>query len=140
MNIGGSFRFKDVTMSMVEARHSSSIEEDGSTIYAGEPAGYVIAVDGEPVIYHAGDTALFGDMKLIRELYAPELACLPIGDHFTMGPSAAAKAAEYLGCRQVIPMHYGTFPMLTGTPAELRKGLGSTDIAVLELRPGDILN
>src|SRR6185437_1164402 len=113
--------FQDVNVSMVEARHSSGIEDKGAFIYAGEPAGYVIQVDGEPAVYHAGDTSLFSDMKLIRELYSPEIACLPIGDHYTMGPRAAAMAAEFIGSKKVIPIHYGTFPVLTGTPVELRR-------------------
>ncbi len=139
MNIGGSYRFRDVEISMVEARHSSAIEEDGKSVYAGEPAGYILQVDGEPIFYHAGDTALFGDMKTTRELYTPEIACLPIGDHYTMGPRAAALAAQYLGCKKIIPIHYGTFPVLTGTPAELRKYLKGTQIDVLEMEPGNIL-
>ncbi len=139
MNIGGSYRFQDVTISMVEARHSSSIEDNGAMVYLGEPAGYVLQVDGEPSLYHAGDTALFSDMKLIRELYAPEIACLPIGDHYTMGPRAAALAAEYVGCKEVIPIHYGTFPVLTGTPEEFRGYLKGKKIEVVGLRPGESL-
>lgn len=140
MNLGGSYRFQDVTISMVEARHSASIEDGDAMIYAGVAAGYVLGVDGEPVIYHAGDTSLFSDMKLIRELYAPDIACLPIGDHFTMGPRAAALAAGYVGAAHVIPIHYGTFPQLTGTPAELRNYLGKTQVEVMELKPGESLH
>jgi L-ascorbate metabolism protein UlaG (beta-lactamase superfamily) len=139
MNLGGSYRFQDVNISMVEAKHTSSIVDDGATLYAGVAAGYVLQIDGEPTLYHAGDTALFGDMQLIRELYAPEIACLPIGDHFTMGPRTAAIAARYLGCKKVIPMHYGTFPILTGTPAELRKHLAGQPVEVLDLKPGGLL-
>ena len=139
MNLGGTFRFHDVNISMVEAKHSSSIEENGTSTYAGEPAGYVLRVDGEPAIYHAGDTALFSDMKLVRELYAPDIACLPIGDHYTMGPRAAAMAANFVGCKKVVPIHYGTFPALTGTPAELRKHLEGTQIEVLSIEPGERL-
>lgn len=139
MNMGGTYRFQDVSVSMVEARHSSGIEDNGTFIYAGEAAGFVIQVDGEPTIYHAGDTALFSDMKLIRELYAPEIACLPIGDHFTMGPKAAALAAEYVGCRKIIPVHYGTFPVLTGSPEDLRKFLNGKQIEVVDLKPGESL-
>lgn len=136
MNIGGTYRFKDVSVSMVEARHSSAIEDNGAMIYAGFPAGFVIHADGEPVLYHAGDTSLFSDMKLIRELYAPEIACLPMGDHYTMGPQAAALAAEYLGVKCVVPIHFGTFPALTGTPAELRKYLEGKKIEIVELSSG----
>jgi L-ascorbate metabolism protein UlaG (beta-lactamase superfamily) len=85
--------------------------------------------------YFAGDTALFGDMRLIKEMYEPSIAFLPIGDLFTMGPEAAARAAKLLGVTQVVPMHYGTFPLLTGTPARLRELL--PNIEVLELKPGD---
>lgn len=139
MNIGGTHRFQDVEATLVEARHSSGIEDGGKVIYAGEPAGFVIRVDGEPTIYHSGDTALFSDMKLIRELYAPEIACLPIGDHYTMGPRAAALAAEFVGCEKVIPIHYGTFPQLTGTPDKLREHLCQQRIEIIELHPGDVL-
>ncbi len=139
MNIGGSHRFQDVLISMVEARHSSGIEENGAFIYAGEPAGYVLQIVGEPTIYHSGDTALFSDTKLIRELYAPEIACLPIGDHFTMDPRAAAMAATFLGCRKIIPMHYTTFPALIGRPDGLRQKLEGTNVDVVELKPGERL-
>jgi L-ascorbate metabolism protein UlaG (beta-lactamase superfamily) len=90
-----------------------------------------------PTIYFAGDTGLFGDMKMIAEIYEPEIAFLPIGDLYTMGPDTAAIAAEWLGVKQVVPMHWGTFPALTGTPAELKKHLGQRRIEVLELKPGD---
>jgi L-ascorbate metabolism protein UlaG (beta-lactamase superfamily) len=139
MNLGGSYRFKDVTLSLVEARHSSGIEDGGTVIYGGEPAGFVIAVEGGPVLYHAGDTSAFLDMKLIGELYAPEIGFLPIGDYYTMGPKAAALAAKYLGLEAVIPIHYGTFPALTGTPAELEGHLKGTGIEVLETTPGEVL-
>jgi L-ascorbate metabolism protein UlaG (beta-lactamase superfamily) len=139
MNLGGSYRFKDVVVSMVQARHSSGIDDNGSIVYGGEPGGYVVKVDGEPSLYHAGDTALFSDMRLIRELYAPEIACLPIGDHYTMGPRAAALAAEFVGSRKAIPIHYGTFPVLTGTPAEFRNHLKGKSIEVVEMTPGQSL-
>ena len=114
MNVGGSYKYRDVTVSMVEARHSSSVEDDGKFLYAGEAIGFVIAIEGGPVIYHAGDTSVFSDMQIIRELYAPEIGLLPIGDHYTMGPKAAALAAKYLGVKTVIPIHYGTFPATHG--------------------------
>jgi L-ascorbate metabolism protein UlaG (beta-lactamase superfamily) len=90
-----------------------------------------------PTIYYAGDTALFGDMKVIAEIYRPEIAFLPIGDHYTMGPDTAAVAAKWLGVRQVVPMHWGTFPLLTGTPTLLKEHLVGTGIDVLELTPGE---
>ena len=109
---------------MTEARHSSSIVEDGRTLYLGEPAGFVVRLEDGVSLYYAGDTALFGDMRLIGETHQPAIAFLPIGDRFTMGPEAAATACRWLGVRQVIPMHWGTFPVLTGTPARARGGAG----------------
>ena len=90
-----------------------------------------------PTIYFAGDTGIFGDMKIIGEIYRPEIAFLPIGDHYTMGPDTAAIAAKWLGVRQVVPMHWGTFPLLTGTPDELERHLAGTGIEVLKLEPGE---
>jgi L-ascorbate metabolism protein UlaG (beta-lactamase superfamily) len=90
-----------------------------------------------PTMYFAGDTGIFGDMKIIAELYAPEIAFLPIGDLYTMGPDTAAIAARWLGVRQVVPMHWGTFPALTGTPTALKEELKGTKIEVLELKPGE---
>lgn len=139
MNIGGSYKYKDVTVSMVEARHSSGIDDNGQTVYGGEPIGFVIAIEGGPVIYHAGDTGVFLDMQLIRELYAPEIGFLPIGDYYTMGPKAAGLAAKYLGLKSVVPIHYGTFPALTGTPEELEGHLAETGIEVLKAEPGETL-
>jgi L-ascorbate metabolism protein UlaG (beta-lactamase superfamily) len=139
MNLGGSYKVKDVTVSMVEARHSTGIDDGGTTVYGGEPVGYVLTIDGGPVLYHAGDTAAFLDMQLIRDLYEPEVAFLPIGDYYTMGPKGAAVAARYLGVKTVVPIHYGTFPVLTGTPEELEKHLGGTGIEVLKLKPGEVL-
>jgi L-ascorbate metabolism protein UlaG (beta-lactamase superfamily) len=88
-------------------------------------------------MYFAGDTSIFGDMRLIGDIYKPEIAFLPIGDRFTMGPDTAARACEMLGVRQVVPMHWGTFPMLTGTPAALRPLVEPRGIQVLELKPGE---
>ena len=139
MNLGGSYKYKDVTISMVEAHHSSSIQDGNQTLYAGDPAGFVIAVENAPVLYHAGDTSLFSDMRLIKELYQPEIGMIPIGDHFTMGPKAAAIAAGYLGLKTVIPIHYGTFPQLTGTPAELEQRLKGTGITVCAPQPGETI-
>ncbi len=138
MNKGGTQRLGEFEVTMVDAKHSSGIEDDGKVLYAGEPAGFVVRLPGGLTMYHAGDTAVFGDMKLIGELYEPELACLPIGDLFTMGPREAAKAIRLLNVRHVIPMHYGTFPVLTGTPAALRNI--TQDILGLEiyaLKPGE---
>src|SRR5206468_190586 len=106
--------------------------------------GYVVALENGFRIYHAGDTNVFLDMQLIRELYAPDLACLPIGGHFTMGPREAARAVGLLGARWIVPMHFGTFPILAGTPAELSQLLGDTGGAgsgasVVALAPGETL-
>jgi L-ascorbate metabolism protein UlaG (beta-lactamase superfamily) len=139
MNLGGSYTHKDVKATMVEAKHSSSIDDDGRMIYGGEPAGFVLTIEDGPIIYHAGDTSLYSDMQLLRELYHPELAILPIGDHYTMGPKAAAMAAKYVGARKVLPVHYGTFPVLTGTPDQLRGFLEGSGIEVRAINPGESL-
>ena len=137
MNPGGTLRALGLTITMVPAVHSSSVEEDGKIIYLGVATGYVVKFEDGLVIYFAGDTSLFGDMRLIAEMYAPSIAFLPIGDHFTMGPEQAAKACDLLGVKQVVPMHYGTFPALTGTPAKLRELLAGRAVRVLELKPGE---
>jgi L-ascorbate metabolism protein UlaG (beta-lactamase superfamily) len=136
MNYGGNLQLEGVRVSMVEARHSSSIVDGGQTIYAGNPCGYVLGLEGAPTIYLAGDTSIFGDMQIYKNLYQPEIGVLPIGDNFTMGPEHAAIAAGYLGVKTVVPVHYGTFPALTGTPAELKKHLEGTGIEVVTLTPG----
>ncbi len=136
MGMGGRQDVAGVTITMTQAVHSGSITEDGKIIYLGGAAGFILRVHGVPTIYFAGDTALFGDMKMIGEIYQPQIAFLPIGDLYTMGPDTAAIAARWLGVRQVVPMHWGTFPALRGTPAELKEHLRGTDIDVLELEPG----
>jgi L-ascorbate metabolism protein UlaG (beta-lactamase superfamily) len=137
MNKGGSQVVGGVRVTMTDARHSSGLFDNGQMIYLGEPAGFVIHLEDQRTIYFAGDTSLFADMRLIGELYAPQIAFLPIGDRFTMDPAAAARACEWLGVRQVVPMHWGTFPMLTGTPAELKVLVEPRGIHVLELGPGE---
>src|SRR5687768_12989512 len=124
-------------VTLTDARHSGGFVENGQLVYMGEPAGCVVRLEDGRTTYFAGDTSLFGDMRLIGEMYKPEIAFLPIGDRFTMDPTAAAKACEFLGVRQVVPMHWGTFPLLTGTPAMLKDALGSRDVQVLELKPGE---
>lgn len=126
---------------MTHAFHSSSIIDDGKVIYAGEAAGYIVRLPDGFSVYHAGDTAVFGDMKLIGELYKPDVACLPIGDLFTMGPRETAHAIRLLGVKHVVPMHYATAAYLTGTPEELRAL--TSDISSLEihaLEPGESLS
>jgi L-ascorbate metabolism protein UlaG (beta-lactamase superfamily) len=140
MNVGGSHRHGDVTVSLTEARHSSGISDGDKTVYGGEPAGFVIAIDNGPTLYHAGDTTVFSDMKLIGELYHPDLAMLPIGDHYTMGPRLAAVAARYVGAPSVLPIHWGTFPPLIGRPEMLEKELAGSGISVIHTEPGQALS
>lgn len=138
MSKGGTQKLGEIEVTMVQAIHSNSIEDEGRLVYGGEPCGYIVRLPGGLTVYHAGDTAVFGDMKLIGELYAPELALLPIGDLFTMGPREAALAIRFLNVHHVVPMHYGTFAVLTGTPEELRHL--TQDVAGLEihaLQPGE---
>jgi L-ascorbate metabolism protein UlaG (beta-lactamase superfamily) len=137
MNKGGSLETNGIRITMTDARHSSGFVEAGQMVYLGEAAGYVVRLEDGRSIYYAGDTCLFGDMRLIGEIYQPEIAFLPIGDRFTMDPTAAARAAEMLGVRQVVPMHWGTFPLLTGTPAALKSLVEPRGIQVLELAPGE---
>jgi L-ascorbate metabolism protein UlaG (beta-lactamase superfamily) len=143
-NKGGTLSAEGVSVTLTHAFHSSSYgEEDGTIVYTGEPAGLIITLENGYRIYFAGDTTVFGDMALIGELYKPDLAMLPIGDFFTMGPMEAAKAVELLGVKHVLGMHYGTFPVLVGTPQGLRDELakrGLTDVVVEELSPGDTLS
>jgi len=143
-NKGGTLSAEGISVTLTHAFHSSSYgEEDGTIVYTGEPAGLIITLENGYRIYFAGDTTVFGDMALIAELYRPDLAMLPIGDFFTMGPMEAAKAVELLGVKHVVPMHYGTFPLLVGTPQALRDELakrGLTDVVVEELQPGDTLS
>ncbi len=137
MNKGGTQEVGGMKVTMVHADHSCGIQEDdGSIIYGGEACGYVIELDNGLTLYHAGDTAVFGDMHIIHELYHPEIVMLPIGDLFTMSPREATYACRLLRPRTVIPMHFGTFPALTGTPAELRRLVGEVGCEVLEMKPG----
>ena len=144
MNFGGMVEaLPGVYAAMVRADHSSSItEEDGTVVPAGLPAGYVLRGAGVPTIYFAGDTAAFAEMMVIGELHRPRVAVLPIGGHYTMDPGAAAWAAKMLGVRRVIPCHWGTFPVLTGTPDDLRRHLAELDpeIEVLEAAPGSTID
>jgi L-ascorbate metabolism protein UlaG (beta-lactamase superfamily) len=137
MNPGGTLHALGLSITMVNAVHSSSVVEDGKVVYLGVATGYIVKFEDGLTIYFAGDTDVFGDMRLIGELYQPSIAFLPIGDLYTMGPLQAAKACELLGVKQVVPMHYGTFPALTGTPAKLRELVEPRGIQVLELKPGE---
>jgi len=139
MNLGGTQELLGLAVSMVRADHSSSLLDGDRIVYGGAAAGYIVKLAGGFTFYHAGDTALFSDMQLIGELYRPELAFLPIGDFYTMDPQQAARACRYLGVRKVVPVHWGTFPALTGTPQKLVKALEDLGVAceVLALEPGD---
>ena len=137
MGIGGTISVAGLEISMTPAVHSSSVVENDNIVYLGEPTGFVVRMEDRRSFYFAGDTALFGDMRLIADIYAPEIAFLPIGDHYTMGPEAAARACQLLLVRQVVPMHYGTFPILTGTPERLKELVEPMGVDVLVLKPGE---
>jgi len=144
MNKGGTVEAAGLRITMTGADHSAGDWDSaaGTTLYLGEPVGFVIELENGSRIYHAGDTRAFGDMALIRELYRPDLAMLPIGGHFTMGPVEAALAVELLGVQDVVPMHYGTFPILAGTPDALRAAIvarGQAGVTVHAPEPGGSL-
>ena len=138
MNKGGSQKINDLKVTMVDARHSCGIlDDDGSVIYGGEAAGYVVEFENGFRIYHAGDTAVFGDMKIIADLYKPDVCFLPIGDLYTMDPKEAAYACRLLSAKKVVPMHFGTFPPLVGTPEQLRELTKDLGTEVIALKPGE---
>ena len=138
MNKGGTVEADGIKATMVHANHSSSFtEDDGTIVYLGEPAGYIVEFPNGYKVYHAGDTNVFGDMQIIGSLYQPDLALLPIGDHFTMGPREAAYAAELLNVPAILPIHHGTFPLLTGTPDALRQLTKDLDVKIISLQPGE---
>ncbi len=133
MNKGGSQKLGDVTVTMVHAVHSCGIQDGDQIIYGGEASGYVLRLPDGRALYFAGDTNVFTDMQVIQELYQPELVFLPIGDLFTMGPREAAKAVQLLKPKKVVPMHFGTFPPLTGRPDDLRQLVPGTEVWALEI-------
>ena len=141
---GGTAEVGGIKVTATHARHGSSIAlDDGSFIYGGEPMGFIVEFESGFKLYHAGDTNLFGDMRLIGELYSPDLAMLPIGDRLTMGPLEAAHAVRLLGANHIVPMHYSpdVMPILTGTPEEFEKRVGeiSPGTNVHVMQPGDDL-
>ncbi len=138
MNLGGTVQLNDCAATMVEAKHSAGAQDEQGTHYVGVATGFVLTIDDGPVLYHAGDTSLFSDMKLIADLYHPEVAMLPIGGHFTMGPSEAALAARLLAASMILPLHFGTFPPLKGTPDQLA-ALLDKNVYVARLEPGESL-
>jgi L-ascorbate metabolism protein UlaG (beta-lactamase superfamily) len=133
-NKGGTIERDGIKVTMTDAHHSSGGFENNQFIYLGEPCGLVFEVENGTKLYFAGDTNVFMDMQLIGRIYEPDLAILPIGDHFTMGPREAAVALELLGVTRCLPSHYGTFPILTGTPEQLRE---LTDVELLTPEPGE---
>ena len=138
-NKGGTINVDGIKVSMTHAIHSGSTEDGG---YGGEPVGFVVEFENGFKLYHAGDTCAFSDMAIIGELYQPDVALLPIGDFYTMGPREAAIAVRMLGVKHVIPMHYGTFPALIGTPAALSDALhalGLQDVEVVDIKPGQTI-
>ncbi len=138
MNLGGTVQLDDVAATMVEAKHSAAAQDENGTHYVGVATGFVLAVADGPVIYAAGDTNVFGDMKIIGELYHPEVALLPIGGHYTMGPREAALATRLIAPSAVLPLHFGTFPVLNGTPDALAS-LVEPGVTVARWNPGDTL-
>jgi L-ascorbate metabolism protein UlaG (beta-lactamase superfamily) len=136
MNKGGTIDVDGIKFTMTHALHSGGfIESDGGIVYLGDPVGFVVELENGLKVYFSGDTAVFGDMQLIGRIYAPDVAVLPIGDHFTMGPKEAAVALELLGVSRCVPGHYATFPLLTGTPEELRRL--APDVEIIAPEPGE---
>jgi len=135
-NQGGTIEAEGIKVTLVHAEHSCGITEDGNLIYGGEACGLVIEFENGFTIYFAGDTDVFGDMALIAQLSKFDVAFLPIGDFYTMGPERAAKAVELLGVKTVVPMHFATFPVLTGRPNQLQELVGP-GVKVLDIKPGD---
>lgn len=138
MSIGGGYTFDFGHVRLTQAFHSSSIddEEKQSITYAGMPTGVILSSEGK-TIYHAGDTGLFSDMKMIGELYAPDLAFLPIGDNYTMGPREAIYAAEWVGAKKVIPIHYNTFPLIQQDAHKFAEDLSKKGITGIVLQPSE---
>jgi L-ascorbate metabolism protein UlaG (beta-lactamase superfamily) len=139
MNTGGSQDVLGCRVTMVRADHSCGIMEGDRILYGGSAGGYVVRLPEGYTFYHAGDTALFTDMQLIAEIHRPELAFVPIGDLFTMDPQQAARACRLLGVREAVPIHWGTFPALTGTPEQFESGCEDLGIncTVITLQPGE---
>jgi L-ascorbate metabolism protein UlaG (beta-lactamase superfamily) len=142
MNKGGTVQVGDLRVSMVPADHSAGnwFEPDRVPLYLGEAAGFVIELEDGRRVYHTGDTALFSDLRLVGEIHQPEILMLPIGGHYTMGPREAARAVQLIGSKRVLPLHWGTFPILAGTPEALGAELaarGISDVIILTPEPGE---
>jgi L-ascorbate metabolism protein UlaG (beta-lactamase superfamily) len=137
MNKGGTQTVGDIKVTMVHADHSCGITDGDQIVYGGEACGYVVEFSNGVKLYHAGDTNVFGDMQIIHDLYSPEIVMLPVGDYYTMGPREAAYACKLLKPKTVIPMHFGTFPVLTGAPGALRELV--RDVEIIEFKPGQTI-
>ncbi len=139
MNLGGSQDVLGLKVTQVQALHTSGLQDGDRMIYGGNATGFVVRMPNSFTFYHAGDTALFSDMQLIADLYRPHLAFLPIGDHFTMDPRQAAIACKFLQVQNAVPIHWGTFPLLTGTPEAFEQELASLGVncRVVTLQPGE---
>src|SRR5438132_5318695 len=140
INKGGTIVAQGIKITLTHAIHSSSVDD---SVYVGEPCGFVLEFENGRKLYHSGDTCAFSDMQIIAEVYKPDVALLPIGDFYTMGPREAAVAVRMLGVKHVIPMHYGTFPVLVGTPAQLQdalSSLGLNDVEVIAMKPGETIS
>ena len=137
-NKGGTISVEGLKVTFTDANHSSSAYDDGTFVYLGEPAGIVVEVENGTKLYFAGDTNVFMSMQLIGRIYEPDVAIIPIGDHYTMGPREAAVALELLGVKRCVPSHYGTFPLLTGTPEQLRE-LAPPGVEILVPEPGETI-
>jgi L-ascorbate metabolism protein UlaG (beta-lactamase superfamily) len=138
MNLGGSYSFPFGTVKMTLAFHSSSIETPEGTLYGGNPAGYLLTM-GDRTLYHAGDTALFGDMQWIGKLNTIDLALLPIGDNFTMGPEDAVIAAEWIGAKRVVPIHYNTFGLIRQDPEAFANAVQAKGMEPIVMAAGDMV-
>lgn len=138
-NKGGTIEIAGIQVTMTDARHSSSMVRDGTITYMGDPCGFVLHFEDGFTVYHTGDTAVTSDMSLVGQMYKPDLAIVPIGGFYTMDPRQAAYALGMIGAARAIPEHFGTFPILKGTPAELRQELAALDVSceVLDLEPGE---
>jgi L-ascorbate metabolism protein UlaG (beta-lactamase superfamily) len=138
MNKGGTQTVGGCEVSMVHAIHSNSMQDEGNMVYGGEACGFVIRIPDGPTIYHAGDTDVFSDMQLIHELYAPQVVCLPVGDHYTMGAKGAALAVGFLQPEKILPLHFGTFPVLCSNLDAFRSQLAPEfQDRIIEVKPGE---
>ena len=137
-NKGGTIDVDGIKVTLVHAEHSCGIQDGDHIVYGGEPVGFVVEFENGYTVYFACDTDVFGDMALIAELHKLDAAVLPIGGFYTMDPQRAAKAVSLLGVRTVVPMHFGTFPILSGRPDQLQELVGK-DVKVLEVKPGDTI-